>query len=344
LAPASGLIKDYLSFPYLQISILQNSLQDMQKDERGYVWHFSFRLAMSQHQNVGHIMNNTRFQFAAANIISYATMAADDKDLDIKVIGLIAGELMRGSAPLKYLSHKEIRDLRLTRIEGDRSHHPLVKAFLSLPAANSALALGGGPPPATPVRVDLRQPCDVQKRAGRPQGQAQRAAAKQSVPSLPTADVLVGSATQPLPSTQNQSQITGSLCGTGQATAGAGSAGQPPRPPPSAPASPPAGQADAPAANCVHEDSTNGSGQQPENVRPLQSNGMPATMPAPATIEQIGTQTVGVLGPGDEISQIGEQELPDAAPFERSINQRLSQTAFNPNGGWQVGPAGGPPP
>ena len=46
----------------------------MQKDERGYVWHFSFRLAMSQHQNVGHIMNNTRFQFAAANIISYATM------------------------------------------------------------------------------------------------------------------------------------------------------------------------------------------------------------------------------------------------------------------------------
>ncbi len=317
----------------------------MQKEERAYAWHFAFRLDMSQHQNVGHIMNNTRFEFAAANIISYATMTADDNDLEIKVIGLIAGKLMRGTAPLKYLSHKEIRDLRLTRIEGDRSHHPLVKAFVSLPAANSALALGGGQPPATPghnFRVDLRQPCDVQKRAGRPQRQAQRAA-KQAVP---TADVLggtVGSAPQPLPS----AQFTGRLCGTGHAPPGAGSAGQPPRPPPSAPASPPAGQADAPAANCVHEDSTNDSGQQPENVeqeRQQQSNGMPAPMPAPATIEQIGTQRVGVIGPGDEILQDGEQALPDGAPFERDITQRLSQEACNPAWRWQVGPAGGPPP
>ena len=326
-------------------SILQNSRQDMQKDGRAYAWHFSFRLAMSQHQNVGHIMNNRRIEFPAARIISYATTAAEDNDLEIQVIGLIVGEQMRGTAPQRYLSHKEIRDLQLTRIEGDRSHHPLVKAFLSWPAANSALALGGGPPPATPghnFRVDLRQPCDVQKRAGRPQRQAQRAA-KQAVP---TADVLggtVGSGTQPLPS----AQITGRLCGTGHAPAGAGSAGQPPRPPPSAPASPPAGQADAPAANCVHEDSTNDSGQQPENVeqeRQQQSNAMPAPMPAPATIEQIGTQRVGVIGPGDEILQSGEQDLPDAAPFERDITQRLSQEAFNPAGRWQVGPAGGPPP
>jgi hypothetical protein len=90
-------------------SIRQNSLQDMQKDERGYAWHFSFCLTMSQHQNVGHIMNNTRLQYAAARIISYATIIAKKKDLEIKVFGLIAGELMRGSTPLKYLSHKEIR-------------------------------------------------------------------------------------------------------------------------------------------------------------------------------------------------------------------------------------------
>ncbi len=31
-------------------SIRQNSLQDMQKDERAFAWHFSFRLAISQHQ------------------------------------------------------------------------------------------------------------------------------------------------------------------------------------------------------------------------------------------------------------------------------------------------------
>ena len=234
-------------------------------------------------------------------------------------------------------------ELRLTRIEGDRRHHPLVKGFLSLPAANSALVQRRHQPPATPkynFRVDMRDPSDVQKRAGRPQSEAQWNV-KQAVP---TAAVLIGSATQPL----HSAQITGRLCGTGQAPDGAGSAGQPPRPPPSAPAaSPPAGQADAPAASCVHEDSTNNSGQPPENVgqaRQQQSSGMPATMPASATIEQIGTQTVGVIGPGDKISQIGEQELPDAAPFVRNINQRLSQAAFNPGGRWRVSPAGGPPP
>ncbi len=52
---------------------------------------------------------------------------------------------------------------------------------------------------------------------------------------------------------------------------------------------------------------------------------MPATMPGLATIEQNGTQTVGVIGPLDEISQSGEQELPDPAPFDRNINQSLSQ-------------------
>jgi hypothetical protein len=296
----------------------------MQKDEKGYAWHFSFRLAMSQHQNVGHIMNNTRLEFPAAKIISYAIIAAEDADLKIKVIGLIAGDQMLGTAPRRYLSHKDIRDLRLTQLQGDHSHHPLVKAFRSLPAANSSLVQGSLLPPATPeynFRVDIRDPCDVQKKTGRPRSQAQRAA-KQAVP---TADVLVGSGTQP--------------CGTGQASAGAGSAGHPPLPPrqpPSAPAARAAGQADAPAASSVHEDSTNDSGQPPENVgqaRQQQSSGMPATMPSkpgPATIEQIGTQTVGVIGPRDEISQIGEQELPDAAPFDRCINQRLSQAAYNP--------------
>jgi hypothetical protein len=277
-------------------------------------------------------MNNTRITIPAAKIISYAIIAAEDTYLEIKVIGLIVGKLMRGTAPRNYLSHKDIRDLQLTRLHGDHSNHPLVKAFLSLPAANSALVQGSLPPPATPTynfRVDIRDPCDVQKKTGRPRSQAQRAAK----PAVPTAEVLVGSATQP--------------CGAGQAPAGAGSAGQPPRPPPSAPAAPPAGQADAPAASCVREDSTNDSGQPPENVgqaRQQQSSGMPATMPAPATIEQIGTQTVGVIGPGDKISQIGEQELPDAAPFVRNINQRLSQAAFNPGGRWRVSPAGGPPP
>ena len=303
----------------------------MQKDERGYAWHFSFRLAMSQHQNVGHIMNNTRSTIPSAKIISYAIIAAEDADLEIKVIGLIAGDQMRGTAPRKYLSHKDIRDLQLTRLQGDHSNHPLVKAFLSLPAANSALVQGSLPPPATPTynfRVDIRDPSDVHKKTGRPRSQAQRAAK----PAVPTAEVLVGSATQP--------------CGAGQAPAGAGSAGQPPRPPPSAPAAPPAGQADAPAASCVREDSTNDSGQPPENVgqaRQQQSSGMPATMPGLASIEQIGTQTVGVIGPRDNISQIGEQDLPDAAPFDRNIDQRLSQAAYNPAGSYNPAGTGGPP-
>jgi len=131
-------------------SIRPKSLQDMQKDERGCAWHFSFRLAMSQHQNVGHIMNNTCIEFPVAKIISYAIIAAEDTDLEIKVIGLIAGDQMRGTAPQKYLSHKDIRDLRLTRIEGDRRHHRLVKEFLSLPATNSALIQGRQSPPTTP--------------------------------------------------------------------------------------------------------------------------------------------------------------------------------------------------
>ena len=104
-------------------------------------------------------MNNTRFQFPAAKIISYAIIAAEDADSEIKVIGLIAGDQMRGTAPLNYLSHKDIRGLRLTRIEGDRSQHPLVKAFLSWPAANSALVQGSLQPPATPeynFRVDYK--------------------------------------------------------------------------------------------------------------------------------------------------------------------------------------------
>ncbi len=83
-------------------------------------------------------MNNTRIKIPAAKIISYAIIAAEDTDLEIKVIGLIVGELMWGTAPQNYLSHEDICDLLLTRIEGDCLHHPLVKGFLSLPAANSA--------------------------------------------------------------------------------------------------------------------------------------------------------------------------------------------------------------
>ena len=97
-------------------------------------------------------MNNTRFEFPAAKIISYAIIAAEDADLEIKVIGLIAGDQMRGTAPRGYLSHKDIRDLQLTRLQGDYNNHPLVKAFLSLPAANSALVQGSLPPPAGGAR------------------------------------------------------------------------------------------------------------------------------------------------------------------------------------------------
>ena len=112
----------------------------MQKNERGYAWHFSFRLTMSQHQNVGHIMNNTCFEFPAAKIISYAIIAAEDADLKIKVIGLIAGDQMRGTAPQRYLSHKDIRDLRLTRIiqELQCDFTVQVRPLLRLPLTPSA--------------------------------------------------------------------------------------------------------------------------------------------------------------------------------------------------------------
>ena len=74
---------------------------------------------------------------------------------------------MRESAVKTYLKHDEISCLQLTRIEGDCSQHPLEKAFLSWPTASSALTQGGQPPPATPghnLRVDLRNPSDVQAR------------------------------------------------------------------------------------------------------------------------------------------------------------------------------------
>ncbi len=82
-----------------------------------------------------------------------------------------------------------------------------------LPAANLVLVQRRQQPPATRkynFRVDMRDPCDVQKRAGRPQSEAQWNVKK----AVPTADVLIGSATQPLYS----AQITGRLCGTGQAS------------------------------------------------------------------------------------------------------------------------------
>ena len=129
---------------------------------RACAWRFEFCFCMSQHHNIGLIVNNARNPFQAARIISYATEKADS---EIKVTGLIAGDQMRGCAVQRYLSHVEIRNLQLTPIEGghtDRSNDPFIRMFLSLPAANdSAFAQAGHPPPATPehgVRVDLHAP------------------------------------------------------------------------------------------------------------------------------------------------------------------------------------------
>ena len=61
---------------------------------------------MSQHQNIGLIMNNTRQSLAPEKILSYATKEIDS---EIKITGLVAGDQMRGSAVQKYLSHRDLQ-------------------------------------------------------------------------------------------------------------------------------------------------------------------------------------------------------------------------------------------
>ena len=225
---------------------------------------------MSQHHNIGLILNNARNPFQAARIISYATEKADS---EIKVNGLIAGNQMRGCAVQRYLSHVEIRNLQLTPIEGghtDRSNDPFIRMFLSLPAA----ADSGHPPPATPehgVRVDLRAPSIVRARAGRPP--------RQSPSRAPCRAVLVGPQAQPLPSAQLGGGWGG---GTGAPLDCAGGAGSRGWPPPSAPAAP-AGQTDsqgAPGAAATGQPSyTNGSAQQPVSLETRQQSSAVAAVP-----------------------------------------------------------------
>lgn len=121
---------------------------------------------MSQHHNIGLIMNNARNPFQAARIISYAT---EKTDSEIKVTGLVAGDQMRGHAVQKYLSHVEIRNLQLTPIEGghtDRSNDPFIRMFLSLPAAADSAFAQAGHPPEHGVRVDLRTPASSEPELG----------------------------------------------------------------------------------------------------------------------------------------------------------------------------------
>ena len=140
---------------------------DSADKERGNAWHFSFHLSVAQHPNIPNIMHNAHRQLPAANIISYAT---EDGDAVINVTGLVAGKQMRGSCLRRCLRHSEICNLQLTRIVGDRREHPLIQAFLSLPAAeDSACANGGQSPPAAPghkLRVDLRQASPPSASAG----------------------------------------------------------------------------------------------------------------------------------------------------------------------------------
>ena len=276
---------------------------------------------MSQHHNIGLILNNARNPFQAARIISYAT---EKTDSEIKVTGLVAGDQMRGCAVQRYLSHVEIRNLQLTPIEGghtDRSNDPFIRMFLSLPAA----ADSGHPPPATPehgVRVDLRAPSIVRARAGRPP--------RQSPSRAPCRAVLVGPQAQPLPSAQLGGGWGG---GTGLPLDCAGGAGLPGWPPPSAPAAP-AGQTDsqgAPGAAATGQPSyTNGSAQQPVSLETRQQSSAVAAVPELLTVEQTATQTV-VGGPGDEIRQIGEQDV-SIAVFPREIDQTFTQRVNPPNG------------
>jgi hypothetical protein len=263
-------------------------------------------------------MNNTRQSLAPAKILSYATKEIDS---EIEVTGLVAGDQMRGSAVQKYLSHREIRNLELTRIVGERRNDPFVQKFLSLPAADdSAFAQAGQP--GHGVRVDLRASAAAPARVGRPPSR------------------------QPLPSAQ-----FGGGCGGGTGLPppadGAAGAGQQPWPQPSAPAVP-AWQADSRAAATGHELEGNGPEQQPvRQATQRQPDGMPELV----AVEQTANQTV-IVGPGDEILQSGEQHLPGhgTVPFRRRICQRISQTVSHPDGQppgpspGQGGPAGGNPP
>jgi hypothetical protein len=167
---------------------------DPAEKERSNARHFSFHLSVAQHSNIPCIMHNARHPFPAAKIISYAT---EDGDAVIKVTGLVAGDQMRGSCVRRYLCHSEICNLQLTRIVGDRSKHPLIQAFLSLPAAeDSACANGGQSPPTAPghkLSVDLRQASNAPPaKGGRPRSRGAPRAALVASPTQPQRPAQLG--------------------------------------------------------------------------------------------------------------------------------------------------------
>ncbi len=97
----------------------------------------------------------------------------------------------------------------------------------------------------------------------------------------------------------------------------------------------PAGQTDSQGAAATGQPSyTNGSEQQPDSLETRQQSSAVAAVPELLTVEQTVTQTV-VGGPGDEIRQIGEQDVKSdvsIAVFPREIDQAFTQRVNPPNG------------
>ena len=230
----------------------------------------------------------------SAKILSYALHECSASD--IEVTGFFAGGQLRRNAAQAFLSHKEVRNLQLTQIVGDRSLHPLIRTFLSLPAAGAsacsedACAAGASAcaqgrvtqqTPTTPgfnLRVDLREPSAARASGGRPPRQLLTA-------TVPTA--LVGSLVGSLPL-------------------------RPPTPvlpPPSAPAA----QAGSPALATGEGGHDNDSEPQPGGENPIRGRQQSDSASAGLTqVEQAPEQTVAVF-PGSEICQMGTQDIPATA-------------------------------
>ena len=155
------------------------------RNPRACAWHFSLHLSANMIDQIRLVLGRP---LGSAKILSYAMHECSASD--IEVTGFFAGGQLRRNAAQAFLSDKEVRNLQLTQIVGDRSLHPLIRTFLSLPAAGAsacsedACAAGASAcaqgrvtqqTPTTPgfnLCVDLREPSAARARGGRPPRQS----------------------------------------------------------------------------------------------------------------------------------------------------------------------------
>ena len=94
------------------------------RNPRACAWHFSFHLSANMIDQIRLVLGRP---LGSAKILSYAMHECSASD--IEVTGFFAGGQLRHNAAQAFLSDKEVRNLQLTQIVGDRSLHPLIRTF-----------------------------------------------------------------------------------------------------------------------------------------------------------------------------------------------------------------------